>query len=194
MPQLTAELILRAYSLGIFPMANGRDDTIIHWVDPKRRGVIGLDQFHISKSLRKTMRRGGFWVMVDHDFSGVMRNCAARSETWINDEIHKAYQDLHQMGYAHSIEVYDDTGMVGGVYGVALGAAFFGESMFSTRTDMSKIALAQLFARLKVGGFTLFDTQFLTDHLASVGGVEISRAQFRKELADAIKKPAIFTP
>ncbi|HCK07715.1 MAG TPA: leucyl/phenylalanyl-tRNA--protein transferase, partial [Rhodobacter sp.] len=112
----------------------------------------------------------------------------------INDEIHKAYQDLYQMGYAHSLEVYDDTGMVGGVYGVALGAAFFGESMFSTRTDMSKIALAHLFARLKVGGFTLFDTQFLTDHLASVGGGEISRAQFQKELADALKKPAVFTP
>ena len=180
MPQLTAEIILRGYSLGIFPMANGRDDTNIHWVDPKRRGVIGLDRFHISKSLRKTIRRGGFWVTVDHDFSGVMRNCAARSETWINDEIHKAYQDLHQMGYAHSLEVYDDTGMVGGGYGVALGAAFFGESMFSTRTDMSKVALAHLFARLKVGGFTLFDTQFLTYHLASMGGVKFRARNFKR--------------
>ena len=193
-PPLTPELLLRAYAAGIFPMAEGRDDPAIHWVDPRRRGVIPLDGFHISHSLARRIRRGGFSVTVNRDFAGVVRACAARPETWINAPIFALYLDLHRMGFAHSLEVLQGDALIGGVYGVALGAAFFGESMFSRRTDASKIALAWLVHRLRAGGFCLFDTQFLTPHLASLGGIEISRASYRAQLARALQGVASFAP
>ena len=193
-PSLTSDLLLRAYAAGIFPMAEGRDDPAIHWVDPRLRGVIPLDGFHISHSLARRIRRGGFSVTVNRDFAGVVQGCAGRPETWINAPIFALYLDLHRMGFAHSLEVWQGGALIGGVYGVALGAAFFGESMFSRRSDASKIALAYLVHRLRAGGFALFDTQFLTPHLASLGGIEISRASYRTQLARALQGVARFAP
>ncbi|WP_158965830.1 leucyl/phenylalanyl-tRNA--protein transferase [Chachezhania sediminis] len=190
---LTPELLLHAYSIGIFPMSEHRDDPEIFWVDPRRRGVFPLDGFRISRSLARRIRSGVFRIDTDRDFAGVVDGCADRAETWINDEIRDRYLDLHELGHAHSLEVYDGDLLVGGVYGVVLGAAFFGESMFSRRTDASKVALAYLVDRLNRGGFTLFDTQFLTSHLASLGAVEISRGEYRRQLAEAIARPASFT-
>ena len=189
---LTPELLLHGYSIGVFPMAEHRGDTEIFWVDPKRRGVMPLDGFHISRSLARRMRRGGYHITVDRDFVGVVDGCADRVETWINDEIRDLYLALHDHGHAHSLEVWEDETLIGGVYGVVLGAAFFGESMFSRRTDASKIALAYLVDRLKQGGFILFDTQFLTDHLASLGGVEITRAEYHRRLERAMGRRASF--
>lgn len=193
-PRLTPELLLRAYAAGIFPMAERRDDPAVHWVDPRRRGILPLDGFHISHSLARRIRRGGFRISVDQDFDGVVQACAARPETWINAPIFVLYQGLHRAGFAHSLEVWHGEALSGGVYGVALGAAFFGESMFSRRTDASKIALAFLVHRLRAGGFQLFDTQFLTPHLASLGGVEISRAEYHRRLGAALQGTARFTP
>ncbi|MHC9234576.1 leucyl/phenylalanyl-tRNA--protein transferase [Pseudooceanicola sp. 502str34] len=191
---LTPELLLYGYQSGVFPMAEGRDDPEIFWVDPKRRGVFPLDRFHISRSLSRTLRRDDYRVRIDTDFAGVIEACADRPETWINAEIAELYQKLHEMGHAHSLEVYDlEDRLIGGVYGVVLGAAYFGESMFSRRRDASKIALAWLVDRLRAGGFTLFDTQFLTSHLASLGAVEISRAAYRRQLAEALSYEAEFT-
>jgi len=184
--------MLRAYAMGIFPMAESRDDPEIHWVDPRLRGIIPLDGFHISRSLARRIRRGGYQATVDTDFAGVVTACAAREETWINDEIHRLYLDLHRMGHAHSQEIWQDGRLIGGVYGVVLGRAFFGESMFSAATDGSKLALAHLVARLRAGGFRLFDTQFLTPHLASLGAVEIPRAEYHRRLAEALKGKARF--
>lgn len=189
---LTPELLLHGYSIGVFPMAEHRDDSDVFWVDPKRRGVMPLQGFHISRSLARTMRRGGYTIRIDSDFSGVVRECAARPETWISDEILSKYNQLHDMGHAHSLEIYHNGDLTGGVYGVVLGAAFFGESMFSRRNDVSKIALAYLVDHLTQTGFTLFDTQFITTHLASLGGVEISRAQYQRQLKTAIDLPAKF--
>ncbi len=189
---LTPEILLRAYASGIFPMAESREDPEIFWVDPEQRGVIPLNGFHISRSLAKRLRAGVFQIGADTDFAGVVKGCADRPETWINDEIFSLYSELHQMGFAHSIEVYQDGRLVGGVYGVALGGAFFGESMFSRRTDASKVALAYLVDRLAVGGFTLLDTQFLTDHLASLGAQEIPRSAYRKRLTKALTTKADF--
>jgi leucyl/phenylalanyl-tRNA--protein transferase len=193
-PAITPEILLRAYAAGIFPMAEGRDDPDIHWVDPRRRGILPLDGFHISRSLRRTIRRCGWTVRVNHDFAAVVRACADRPETWINGEIFALYAALHEAGFAHSLELWEGETLVGGVYGVVLGAAFFGESMFSRRTDASKVALAHAVHRLRAGGFTLFDTQFLTDHLASLGGVEVSRASYHRMLADALGRRATFDP
>ncbi len=190
---LSPELLLHGYSIGVFPMAEHRDDAEIFWVDPRRRGIIPLDGFHISRSLARALRRDGYRIRIDHDFAAVVDGCAARAETWINAEIRNHYLTLHSLGLAHSLEVWQDGALVGGVYGVTLGAAFFGESMFSRRTDASKIALAYLIDRLNQGGFTLFDTQFLTDHLASLGGVEISRAEYHRRLSRAIARTADFT-
>jgi leucyl/phenylalanyl-tRNA--protein transferase len=191
-PPLTPELLLRAYMAGIFPMAEGRNDEEVFWVDPRKRGILPLDGFHISRSLARHMRTEPFVIRVDTDFAGVLSGCADREETWINDTIHRLYMALHITGFAHSIEVWDGDELVGGVYGVAVGAAFFGESMFSRRTDASKIALAYLVDRLRVGGFTLLDTQFITPHLASMGGIEISRASYHKRLESALKRKADF--
>ncbi len=184
---VTPELLLHAYRSGIFPMAETRDDPEIFWVDPRRRGIIPLDGFHISRSLARRLRRGAYEVSFDRAFPAVIDACADRSETWINDEIRSLYIDLSRAGHAHSIEVWMDGALAGGVYGVAIGGAFCGESMFSTRTDASKIALAWLVDLLRRAGFTLFDTQFLTTHLASLGAVEISRSAYRSLLAEAMR-------
>ena len=191
---ITPEFLLQAYAMGVFPMAETRDSDDIHWVDPRLRGVIPLDGFHLSRSLARSIRQGGFTITTDRDFAGVVTACADRPETWINDRIFKLYKALHSMDRAHSLEVWQGGLLVGGVYGVALGAAFFGESMFSRVTDGSKIALAYLVHRLRAGGFTLLDTQFLTSHLASLGAVEIPRAAYRAKLAAALKTAATFTP
>lgn len=190
---LTADLLLHAYSAGVFPMAEHRDDPEVFWVDPKRRGILPLDGFHISRSLAKRIRNGGFRITVNQDFSAVVDGCADRAETWINDEIRARYQELHQMGNAHSLEVWQADRLVGGTYGVSLGAAFFGESMFSRQRDASKVALAYLTDRLVQAGFVLCDTQFLTPHLASLGGVEVPRARYRAMLRDALARDADFT-
>lgn len=193
-PDITAETLLRAYAMGIFPMAEGRDDPTVHWVDPRRRGIMPLDGFHVSRSLMRRLRRGDYEVTVDRDFAGVVRACADREETWINAPIFALYLRLHAAGYAHSLEIRHEGALTGGVYGVTLGRAFFGESMFSRRTDGSKIALAWLVHRLNAGGFTLFDTQFLTPHLRSLGGVEIDRADYHRRLSEALKGQAAFDP
>lgn len=192
--RLTPDLLMRAYAVGIFPMAEARDSAEVHWIDPRRRGIIPLDGFHVSRSLRRRILRGGYQIRFDHDFAAVVDACASREETWINDQIRALYLDLHRRGEAHCAEVWIDGELAGGVYGVVLGAAFFGESMFSRRADASKIALVYLVDRLRQGGFTLFDTQFLTAHLASLGAIEISRAVYRQKLAEAIARPAHFDP
>jgi len=191
---ITPEILLRAYAAGIFPMAEGRDDPAIHWVDPRRRGIIPLDGFHISRSLRRTILRSGWRVTADTAFAATVEGCAEREETWINDTIFALYVALHRAGHAHSVEVWEGDLLVGGVYGVTLGTAFFGESMFSRRTDASKVALAWAVHRLRAGGFTLFDTQFLTPHLRSLGGVEIARHEYHRRLAAALQGRADFAP
>lgn len=191
--ELTPDLLMRGYATGIFPMAEHRDDPEIFWVDPKRRGVMPLRGFHLARSLRRGMRQTSLEISVDQDFAGVVDGCADRAETWINDEIRNLYLQLHEGGQAHSLEVWDGRLLVGGVYGVTLGSAFFGESMFSRRTNASKIALACLVDRLLSAGFALFDTQFLTPHLKSLGGVEIDRATYHKALDIAIVQPAEFS-
>lgn len=191
---LTPEILLRGYAMGVFPMAEGRDTTEIHWVDPRWRGVFPLDGFHTSRSLARRIARADYQVTVDQDFAAVLAGCADRPETWINAEIHALYLALHRQGHAHSLEVWQDGSLIGGVYGVVSGAAFFGESMFSRRTDASKLALAWLVHRLRAGGFQLFDTQFLTPHLASLGAVEIPRLTYRRALAAALTQTADFAP
>ena len=192
-PNLTADLLLQAYQMGVFPMSEGRDDPEVFWVDPRMRGVMPLDGFRISRSLARTLRRGKFTVTYDAAFSDVVRGCADRDETWINDTILALYCTLHDRGTAHSIEVWEGDKLVGGVYGVTIGAAFFGESMFSRATDASKVALAYLVDRLRLGGYQLFDTQFITPHLASLGAVEIPRDHYHAKLAEALAKQASFT-
>ena len=192
--RITPETLLRAYAMGAFPMAEGRDDPVIHWVDPLKRGIFPLDGFCISRSLARSVAAADYDITVNRDFAGVLAGCADRDETWINAEIHALYLALHRAGFAHSLEVTTPGGLVGGVYGVALGAAFFGESMFSRRTDASKVALAWLVHRLRAGGFALFDTQFLTPHLARLGAVEIPRAEYHRRLEDALSRDATFTP
>jgi leucyl/phenylalanyl-tRNA--protein transferase len=180
--------------MGVFPMAETRDSTEIHWVDPRRRGIFPLEGFHISRSLARDIRHGDFAITTDTDFDGVVRACADRPGTWINEEIFHLYGQLHQIGHAHSLEVRAKDQLVGGVYGVTLGAAFFGESMFSRATNGSKIALAFLCHRLRAGGFQLFDTQFLTPHLASLGAVEVARGEYHRMLRAALGQTAQFDP
>jgi leucyl/phenylalanyl-tRNA--protein transferase len=192
MSDLTPEILLHGYTVGIFPMAENRDDPEIFWVDPRTRGVLPLESFHISRSLRRAMRTSNFDVRIDTDFAGVVEACADRAETWINDEITGLYHSLHATGDAHSLELWENDVLVGGVYGVTVGRAFFGESMFSRRTNASKMALAALIDRLHEAGYVLFDTQFITEHLASLGAVEISREIYQARLADAITGQAIF--
>lgn len=194
MTKVTPELLLHGYAAGVFPMAGSRDDPEIHWVDPRRRGVLPLDGFHISRSLARRIRRAEWRVTTDRAFRAVVEGCSDRPETWINPEILDLYLELADMGFAHSLEVWEGEELVGGVYGVALGAAFFGESMFSRRRDASKLALAYLTHRLRAGGFRLFDTQFLTAHLASLGAVEISRAEYHRRLRRALEADASFDP
>ena len=193
---LSPDLLLKAYAIGVFPMAEGRADPRIVFVDPDRRGVLPLDEFHAPRSLRKTIRRGVFEIRCDTAFAEVLAGCAEstpkRKDTWINPEIERLYNQLFRLGFAHSVETWREGRLVGGLYGVALGAAFFGESMFSRETDASKVALAALVERLKRGGFTLLDTQFLTEHLARFGAREIPREQYRTMLEDAIVRDAAF--
>ena len=193
-PALDPDLLLRAYATGIFPMAESRDDANVHWVDPRHRGIFPLDGFHISRSLARLIRRQGFTIRTDTAFEVVVDACAARDETWINAPIRAAYAELHRRGHAHSLEVWAGDRLAGGVYGVTLGAAFFGESMFSAQTGGSKTALAFLTHRLRAGGYTLFDTQFLTPHLASLGAVEIPRTEYHRRLAAAVALTASFDP
>lgn len=190
---LTPEILLHGYSIGIFPMAENRNDPEVFWVDPRLRGVMPLDGFHMSRSLARAMRRSDWQVAINTDFLGTVDACADRSETWINAEIRSLYNALHQQGYAHSFELYEGVTLVGGVYGVTLGTAFFGESMFSRRTNASKMALAACVDHLRHSGFTLFDTQFLTEHLKSLGGVEVSREGYHKMLEKALQDQASFT-
>lgn len=187
---LDPQLVLGAYAVGVFPMADARDADSVYWVEPKDRAILPLDAFHLSKSLRKTLARDRYRVTADTGFGQVIRLCAEsaadRPDTWINGQIERAFLDLHRLGFAHSIEVWDGDDLVGGLYGLALGRAFFGESMVSRVRDGSKIAIAWLAARLRVGGFTLLDCQFMTDHLASLGAVEIPRERYVALLSAAI--------
>lgn len=195
-PQLTPDLLLRAYADGLFPMAERRGDPALYWVSPEKRGIIPLDGFHVPRRLARTVRSGRFTVTADRAFVPVMQACAAptadRPESWINDEILRLYTALHAGGHAHSVECWRDGALAGGLYGVRLGGAFFGESMFSRRRDASKVALVALVEGLKRGGFTLLDTQFLTSHLARFGAVEIPRARYLALLADAMARDAIW--
>ena len=186
MSRLDPRLLLQGYAAGIFPMADSREASELFWVEPRSRAIIPLDNFHVSKSLRRTLRSGNFLVTMDRDFPAVIEACADREETWINADIERAMLALHSTGHAHSIEVWADGELVGGLYGVKLGRAFFGESMFSRRTDASKVALAWLVARLKTGGYTLLDCQFMTAHLASLGAVNISRRAYVSLLSGAL--------
>lgn len=200
--ELTPQLLLATYQRGIFPMAESAETDAVLWVEPRRRGIIPLRSatahpltraggFHAARSLRRSLHRGGWHFSCDRAFGDVIAGCADRPQTWINAPIRGAFEQLHAQGHAHSIEVWDRTGaLAGGLYGLAMGGAFFAESMFSRRTDASKLALAELVARLEVAGFALLDTQYLTPHLASLGGIEISRAAYRRALAAAIGLPA----
>lgn len=173
-------------------MSDGADQESIFWVDPQRRGIIPIDGLHISRSLARRIRKGGFEVRVNTDFAATVDGCADRTETWINSEIFATYIALHAQGFAHSVEIWRDDQMIGGIFGVALGSAFFGESMFSRAPDGSKLALTYLVSRLRAGRFTLFDTQFTTDHLIRMGGREMPRAAYREALQEALRRPADF--
>lgn len=196
MTPLTPEILLRAYAFGVFPMAEGRNQREVYWVDPKERGVLPLNDFHLPRRLARTVRQHRFEVRCDTDFDGVVAGCAApgsgRPDTWINSEIRQLSLRLYEMGFAHSVECWLGDKLVGGLYGVALGGAFFGESMFSRERDASKVALVHLVARLKLGGFLLLDTQFVTEHLQRFGAIEIPRDAYRAQLAQAIASPARF--
>lgn len=190
--ELTPDLLLQGYRAGVFPMSETRDSDDVFWVDPRFRGILPLDGFHISRSLRKRLMKGDYSVSFNTCFQDVVRGCAARDETWINATIFDLYAALFDQGDAASCEVWMGGTLVGGVYGVTIGGAFFGESMFSTATDASKIALAYLTDRLRQDGFVLFDTQFITDHLASLGAVEIPRAAYHGLLTNALQVTAAF--
>ena len=198
MTELTSELLLKAYAYGVFPMAKSRADHTVFWVQPKLRGVLPLDAFHVPRSLKKTIRKGLFTVTVDQAFDAVLEGCAettpARPDTWINEQIVRLFTELHHAGVAHSIEVWHDGQLAGGLYGLAMGSAFFGESMFSRVTDASKVGLVQLIAILIRGGFTLLDTQFITDHLARFGTIEISQKEYLVQLSSALAQSADWGP
>ena len=196
MPALDAETLLKAYSIGVFPMAMSRDDPQLYWFDPETRGIIPLETFHIPKRLARTLRAEPYRVTADTAFERVMRACAeprpGHPDTWINEQIVDLYTELHDRGHAHSVECWQGETLVGGLYGVSLGGAFFGESMFSRATDASKIALCALVALLRAGGYALLDTQYLTPHLAQFGTVEISRKAYRARLKAALDVKATF--
>jgi leucyl/phenylalanyl-tRNA--protein transferase len=193
---LTADQMLRAYALGVFPMARQHDDPKLYWVDPEKRGILPLADFHLPRSLKKVLKHEEFDLRVDTAFDQVLELCAEstarRPETWINAEIVRLFTDLHHAGLAHSVESWRDGKLVGGLYGLSLGSVFFGESMFSRATDASKVALAYLVAVMKKGGYTLLDTQFVTEHLAQFGAIEIPRRDYLRLLAQALDRPASF--
>ena len=190
--ELTPELVLRAYGAGVFPMADDANSEDVYWVDPRKRGILPLNGFHLSRSLRKRLLRKDYKVRIDTDFTQVLDRCADREETWINDQIHDLFIKLHRMGYAHSVEVWQNESMIGGLYGLRLGAAFFGESMFSGARDGSKIALAWLVARLRAGRFTLLDTQFTTPHLERLGARLVPRGHYHELLERALMRRGDF--
>jgi leucyl/phenylalanyl-tRNA--protein transferase len=192
LPEITPSMLLQAYACGVFPMAETAGSDELFWIDPQRRGVLPLDGLHVSRRLARSFLGDAFAIRVDSDFAGVISACADRPETWINPRIQHLYGELHRMGHAHSVEIWQGGALAGGLYGVALGAAFFGESMFSRRRDTSKFALIALVARLRAGGFRLLDTQFVNDHLARLGAIEISRAAYHRELVTAVGRPARF--
>ena len=190
MRRLTPQLLLRAYSVGVFPMAEGRERSDVYWVDPRQRGILPLDQFRVPRRLRRTVRGNAFEIRCDTAFAAVLEGCAEatpdRPDTWINQEILQLNVKLFEMGFGHSVECWRDGRLVGGLYGIAIGGAFFGESMFSRERDASKVALVHLVMRLRLGGFLLLDTQFGTRHLETFGAIEIPRAQYRQLLAPAL--------
>ncbi|NNU66378.1 MULTISPECIES: leucyl/phenylalanyl-tRNA--protein transferase [unclassified Rhizobium] len=192
-PGITPDILLRAYSIGLFPMAESADDPEIFWVEPELRGVLPFDHFHVSKSLAKTVRKNPFEIRFDHAFDQVIAACAeetsGRPSTWINRTIRSLYSTLFDMGHAHTVEAWENDELVGGLYGVSLGSAFFGESMFSRRTDASKICLVHLVDRLRERGFTLLDTQFTTEHLKTFGAIDVPKADYAAMLAAAMESP-----
>ncbi len=198
MIELSADFILKAYACGVFPMAEKKDDPSVFWVDPDFRGVIPLDEFHLSRRLARTVRSGKFQISVDQAFDSVIRKCSERTphreESWINDSIIEVYGELHRRGDAHSVECWSGETLIGGLYGVSLGAAFFGESMFSRASDASKVALVHLIERLRAGGYTLLDTQFVTEHLSTFGAVELPRGTYLEHLRAALEREATFYP
>ena len=194
--EITPQVLLKAYTCGIFPMAESADDPALYWIEPQQRGVLMLDEMHVPRRLAKSIRQGVYDVRIDSDFEGVITGCAAsrpgRRTTWINPKIRSLYGELFQMGYCHTVETWRAGELVGGLYGVALNGAFFGESMFSTARDASKVALAHLCARLRFGGFSLLDTQFVTEHLRQFGTIEIDRTEFHARLEKALAHKADF--
>lgn len=196
--EITPDVLLKAYACGIFPMAESADDPGLYWIEPQRRGVIPLDGFHVPRRLARTVRGGRFEIRIDHDFDAVIAACAepapGRGKTWINRRIRRLYRDLHARGHCHTVEAWRDGSLVGGLYGVRLGRAFFGESMFHRERDASKVALVHLVARLRRGGFRLLDAQFITEHLWQFGAVEIERERYQRVLADALLGEAKIDP
>jgi leucyl/phenylalanyl-tRNA---protein transferase len=194
--EVTAELVLRAYRLGLFPMAEGRAGAKLFWLDPLKRGLLPLDHFHLPRRLLRTVLSDFFEVTADRNFAGTIAGCATplpdRTDTWINPQIERLFTDLFRMGYAHSVETWHNGTLVGGLYGVALGGVFFGESMFSFARDASKVALVHLVARLRLGGFRMLDTQFVTAHLSQFGAVEVPRDAYKTLLAAAVDEPAVW--
>ena len=187
---ITPEVLLKAYACGIFPMAESADDPALYWIEPERRGIIPLDKFHVPDRLARTVRSESYTIVVDHDFDAVIAGCAqpapGRARTWINARIHNLYRKLYERGDCHTVEAYKDGKLAGGLYGVSLGRAFFGESMFHSERDASKVALVHLVARLKAGRYRLLDTQFVTDHLRTFGATEVSRPAYHKLLDAAL--------
>ncbi len=194
--EITPQVLLKAYSCGIFPMAESADDPQLYWIEPQVRGILPLDRVEVPKRLERTIRQQPYEIRIDTDFEGVIAGCAAsrpgRRTTWINERIRKLYRELHRLGYCHTVEVWHEGQLVGGLYGVALGGAFFGESMFSEMRDASKIALIYLCARLISGGFVMLDTQFVTDHLRQFGTIEVDRPDFHRQLERALRTEGDF--
>jgi leucyl/phenylalanyl-tRNA--protein transferase len=194
--EVTTDLVLRAYRHGLFPMAEGRAGEKLFWLDPVKRGVMPLDEFHLPRRLLRTVLSDTFTVTADRNFAGTIAGCATpvpdRTDTWINPQIERLFTELHRMGYAHSVETWQNGTLVGGLYGVALGGVFFGESMFSFARDASKVALVHLIARLRLGDFRLLDTQFVTNHLSQFGAREIAREIYKQQLSDAVDHPAVW--
>src|SRR5918994_2429779 len=192
--EITPDILLKAYAAGIFPMAEDADDPCLFWVEPQERGIIPLDGFHLARRLARTLRADAFEVRVDRDFDAVIAGCAEpgtdRDKTWINARIRRLYGDLFDLGHCHTVEAYRDGRLAGALYGVRLGAAFFGESMFHAERDASKVALVHLAGRLRAGGFRLLDTQFVTEHLSQFGAVELPRQAYKRLLREAIDAPA----